>query len=191
MPKLDKEQSSALRAGSFILLGFSAFIITIWACGYLPGPVGRTFSLFTGFLWTPTIMEPTLFTLALMSILVLNHHRRKKAGSDYVEVDKGAAHASSNPVPQHPSGEDITAAIEGAAELGDHKDALRLMRGLPTDLLESEEFVAIRLQMARTNDDPNHIRGLSKKLKELNPSHPLLKESSKFQRPFIDSTHSD
>ena len=44
------------------------------------------------------------------------------------------------------------------------------MRGLPAELLESEEFIAIRLQMARTNSDPNHIRGLTKKLKELNPS---------------------
>ena len=102
MLKLDKEQSSALRAGSFILLGFSAFIITIWACGYLPGPVGRTFSLFTGFLWTPTIMEPTLFTLALMSILVLNHHRRKKSGSDYVELETAPGSAQRHPRPPLP-----------------------------------------------------------------------------------------
>ncbi|MGJ8725519.1 MAG: hypothetical protein ACSHYB_13250 [Roseibacillus sp.] len=182
MLKLDKEQSSALRAGSLILLGFSGFIITIWACGYLPGPVGRTFSLFTGFLWTPTIMEPTLFTLALMSILVLNHHRRKKAGSDYVPLEKVAdidsSHLATNSEPQPPSAQEVSAAVEDAADLGDHKDALRLMKGLPPELLESEEFIAIRLQMAQANDDPNHIRGLSKKLRELNPSHPLLKELS-------------
>ena len=182
MLKLDKEQRSSLWAGSLILLGFSAFIITIWACGYLPGAVGRTFSLFTGFLWTPTIMEPTLFILALMSILVLNHHRRKKSGSEYVALETSEEPAPSPSTDsvksQSPPEDEVTAAIEGAADLGDHKDALRLMRGLPTELLESEEFLAIRLQMARTNNDPNHIRGLSKKLKALNPSHPLLKDQA-------------
>ena len=69
MASFNKEQRSALRAGSLILLGFAGFIIVIWCCGYLPGPVGRTFSLITGFLWTPTIMEPTLFLLALMAFL--------------------------------------------------------------------------------------------------------------------------
>ena len=56
------------------------------------------------------------------------------------------------------------------------------MKGLPPELLESEEFIAIRLQMARTNDDPNHIRGLTKKLEALNSSHPLLQDSPKAEK---------
>ena len=186
MQMLDKEQRSALRAGTLILLGFAAFIVTIWVCGYLPGVIGRTFSLITGFLWTPTIMEPTLFLLALMSILVLNHHRRKKEGEELVyletidgpEASKLPAHSRSatfSEEPQPPSGEEMIATIEGTAALGDHKETLRLMLQLPPDLLESEEILAVRLQLAQANSDPNHIRGISRKLRELNSEHPLLK----------------
>lgn len=186
MPHFDQEQRSALRAGFLILLGFAAFIIIIWVCGYLPGPIGRTFSLFTGYLWTPTIMEPTLFLLALMSILVLNHHRRKKAGPELVYLETVEGPEAANlpehvrsvtfaEKPQPPSNDAMVAAIEGAAEMGDHKEALRLMLELPQELLESEEIVAVRLQLARNNKDPNHIRGLTRKLRELSPGHPLLK----------------
>jgi len=49
------------------------------------------------------------------------------------------------------------------------------MQELPEELLESEEVLAIRLQFAKDNKDPNHIRGLSRKLRELNPEHPELK----------------
>ena len=144
MSTFDKEQRSALRVGSLILLGFAGFIILIWCCGYLPGPLGRTFSLITGFLWTPTIMEPTLFLLALMSILILNHHRRKKEGADlvYLEtVDGPDAHklpehsrsATFTEEPQPSSGNEIIAAIEGAAAMDDHKEVLRMMLELPED----------------------------------------------------------
>lgn len=176
MAKLDKEQRSALRTGSFILLGFSAFIITLWACSYLPGPVGRTFALFTGFLWTPTIMEPTLFTISLMTILVLNHHRKKLAGPDYIELEStDSAHDSNE---QEAPPKELINAIQGAATKDDHKEAHRMMAELPPEFLESEEMVAIRLQMAHANNDPNHVRGLSRKLRELNPSHPSLEKAS-------------
>ncbi len=186
MPKLDQEQRTSLRVGGSILLGFAAFIIVIWVCGYLPGPIGRTFSLITGFLWTPTIMEPTLFLLALMSILVLNHHRRKKDGPDLVyletvegpegnELPEGSRSATFEEKPQPRSGEEMVAAIEGAAEMGDHKEVLRMMLDLPEELLESEPLLAVRLQLARNNSDPNHIRGLSRKLRALNPAHPALR----------------
>lgn len=187
MAALDKEQKSALRAGALILLGFSGFIIFIWCCGYLPGPIGRTFSLITGFLWTPTIMEPTLFLLALMSILVLNHHRRQKEGPDlvYLEtVDGPDAHrlpaqsrsATFVEKPEPASGKEMVAVIEGAAAMNDHKEVLRMMLELPSELLESEEILAVRLKLAQANNDPNHKRGLSRKLKALNPDHPQLRE---------------
>ena len=189
MKTLDKEQRTALRVGSFMLLGFAGFIVTIWVCCYLPGVLGRTFSIITGFLWTPTIMEPSLFLLAFMSILVLNHHRRKKAGDElvYLETIDGPeastlpAHSRSAVFAEKPqplSGEEIVATIEGAAAIGDHKETLRLMLQLPPELLESEEILAVRLQLAQANSDPNHIRGLSRKLRELNAAHPLLKQLS-------------
>lgn len=173
----DSSDRKAFKVGSAIILGFSAFIVILWACGYLPGSVGRTFSLITGFLWTPTIMEPTLFLMGLFSILILNHHRRTKSGPECVpleiesEVTPGAGPTEP---PQPPSGDEMVATIEGTAALGNHKDTLRLIRGLPEDLLESEEILAVRLQFARDNNDPNNIRGLSRKLRELNPDHPLL-----------------
>lgn len=187
MATLDREQRSALRVGSLILLGFAGFIILIWCCGYLPGPVGRTFSLITGFLWTPTIMEPTLFLMALMSILVLNHHRRKKDGPELVyletvegpDAEKLPAHSRSATYakkPQAPSGNEMVAAIEGAAAMKDHQEVLRMMLELPDDLLESEEILAVRLQLALANNDPNHTRGLSRKLRSLNPTHPSLRD---------------
>lgn len=185
MASFDKEQRSALRAGSLILLGFAGFIIVIWCCGYLPGPVGRTFSLITGFLWTPTIMEPTLFLLALMSILVLNHHRRKKDGPDLIYLEAGDGSEAQNlpersqatpfdEASQPLSGEEMVATIESTAARSEHKEVLRLMRDLPQDLLECEEILAVRLQLAQANNDPNHIRGLSRKLKAINPQHPQL-----------------
>ncbi|MDQ8192222.1 hypothetical protein [Roseibacillus persicicus] len=185
MKIFDREQQVALRVGSMILLGFAGFIVFIWVCGYLPGTIGRTFSLITGFLWTPLIMEPTLALMALMIILVLNHHRRKKEGPElvYLETVDGpeakqlpphSRSAAFSEEPQPPSGDEMVATIEGMMAVGDQKEAQRLMLELPSDLLESEEIVAVRLQMAQANSDPNHIRGLSRKLRELNPDHPLL-----------------
>ena len=185
MKHLDDEQRSALRVGATILLGYAGFIILLWCCGYIPGVVGRTFSLITGFLWTPTIMEPTLFLLALMTIMVLNHHRRKRQGSELVyletvnssdaeQLPEGSHSAIYSEKPQPHSGDEIVAAIEGAAALEDHKEALRLMREVPDELLEEERLLAVRLQLAKANQDPNHIRGLSRKLRLFNPEHPLL-----------------
>lgn len=169
----DSSDRKAFKVGSAIILGFSCFIVVLWAGGYLPGPVGSTFSLITGFLWTPTIMEPTLFLMGLFSILILNHHRRTKNGPECIVLE-GQAQADSGALPQPPSGDDLVATIEGTAALGDHKEALRLMRELPEELLESEEILAVRLQFAHENRDPNHIRGISRKLREVNPEHPLL-----------------
>jgi len=182
----DSDEKTSLKVGMSIILGFAILIVTLWACGYLPGTVGRTFSLITGFLWTPLIMEPTLFTLGLFAILILNHHRRTKNGSELVylesvdgpDAEKLPAESRSaifEEKPHPPSGEELVATIEGAAALGDHKEALRLMLELPEELLESEEILAVRLQFAKNNNDPNHIRGLSRKLREVNPEHPLLK----------------
>lgn len=186
MKVFDREQQAALRVGSMILLGFAGFIVLIWVCGYLPGTLGRTFSLITGFLWTPLIMEPTLALMALMIILVLNHHRRKKEGPELVylesvdgpeakQLPQHSRSATFSEPPQPPSGDEMVATIEGMMAVGDQKEAQRLMLELPSDLLESEEILAVRLQMAQANSDPNHIRGLSRKLRELNPDHPLLR----------------
>lgn len=173
----DSSDRKAFKVGSAMILGFSCFIITLWAGGYLPGPVGSTFSLITGFLWTPTIMEPTLFLMGFFSILVLNHHRRTKNGPECILLEAQSG-ADPRPVlkalPQPPSSDELMATIEGTAALGDHKETLRLMRELPEELLESEEILAVRLQFAHENSDPNHIRGLSRKLHEVNPEHPLL-----------------
>ncbi len=189
MPKPDREQLSALRVGAMILAGFAGFIILIWVLGYLHGTVGRTFSLITGFLWTPTIMEPTLFLLGLFTILILNHHRRQKDGPELVYLESVIGPDAQNlpehsrsatfvEKPQPPSGDDMIATIEGALELNDLKQFSRLLLELPPEALESEGAIAIRLRLARNNHDPNNIRGLTKKLRTINPDHPLLKEAS-------------
>lgn len=185
MPLPDKEQRTSLFVGASILIGFGAFFVVIWLCSFLPGVLGRTFSLITGFLWTPLVMEPTLFLLALFTILILNSHRRKKAGPElvYLETVDGPD-ASSLPLnsrsatfleePQPLAGDEMVAVVEGSLALNDHKETLRLMLELPPNLLESERILAVRLQLAKANKDPNHIRGLSRKLREVNPKHPLL-----------------
>lgn len=130
-------------------------------------------------------MEPTLFLTALMTILVLNHHRRQKEGPDLVyletvdspDADKLPPHSRSVTYAEKPqplSGNEMVATIEGAAAMEDHKEVLRLMLELPPELKESEEILAVRLQLARSNNDPNSIRGLTRKLKALNPEHPAL-----------------
>ncbi|MBK1833802.1 hypothetical protein [Roseibacillus ishigakijimensis] len=188
MKFFDREQWLALRTGGLILLAFAAGIVLIWVAGYLPGTVGRTFSLITGMLWTPTIMEPVLAVAALMAILILNHYRRQREGSEFVyleTVDGPAASqlpAESRAVtfadqPQPPSGEEVVAVVEGLVAMGDFRDAQRLMLELPPQLLEEEAMLAVRLQMAYHNEDPNHVRGLSRKLADLNPDHPALQQS--------------
>ncbi|MEM9079650.1 MAG: hypothetical protein AAGC74_03050 [Verrucomicrobiota bacterium] len=182
----DKQQRSSLWVGFGIILFFAAALALMWAATYLPGPVGRTFGLLTGMLWTPTIMEPTLLLAGLMAILILNHHRRKTEGPElvYLETVDGpdanllpeqARSATFPEKPQPPSGDEMIDTIEGALELNDHDQVTRLLLELPQDLLECERILAVRLQLAHANQDPNHIRGLSKKLRELNPKHPLLK----------------
>ena len=186
MQRENSDDRKAFKVGAGIILGFSAFFIILWACSFLPGTIGRTFSLFTGFLWTPLIMEPTIFPLGLFSILILNHYRRSKDTPEFVylesvegpeaqDLPSNSRSVTFQEAPQPPSSEDLIATIEGAAALGERKEALRLMLELPEELLESEEVLAIRLQFAKDNKDPNHIRGLSRKLRELNPEHPELK----------------
>jgi hypothetical protein len=183
VPRPDAEQQTSLKVGGAMIVAFALGLILIWTLGYLPGTIGRTFSLFTGFLWTPLIMEPLFFLTGLFAILILNHYRRQRSGSELIHLETGP-NSSTGESPlrpadfrdelQRPESKHLIATIEGAIEMGDHQEARRLLRELPDDQLDSEAVVAIRLQLAIHNQDPNHVRGLSRKLRELNPEHPLL-----------------
>lgn len=186
MPFLDLERRKALLVGGGIILAFALGLITLWTLGYVPGIVGTTFSLIAGFLWTPMIMEPVLFTVGLFSILVLNHHRKQKSGDELVLLETTDSSDPSKPtdpntleILSHEQFEALTSAIQKAAGDGDHKEVKRLMLEIPDAELDSEEVIAIRLQLAIANRDPNHIRGLTRKLRALNPEHVLLQEKVK------------
>jgi hypothetical protein len=183
----DTTQRTSLKVGGGMIVAFALGLILIWTLGYLPGTIGRTFNIITGFLWTPLIMEPLFFLTGLFAILILNHYRRERAGPElvYLETvnDPAAAELPSRSAvnleePQKLSGEELIAAIEGAAEMGDHKEALHLLLELPEERLNTEAIVAIRLKLALANHDPNHVRGLSRQLRALNPKHPLLAKVS-------------
>lgn len=185
MPFLDPERRKALLVGGAIILTFAVGLVALWGLGYVPGVVGTTFSLITGFLWTPLIMEPLLFIAGLFAVLILNHHRKVNEGEEIVvlETSESAGHRSQDrtDAPIDDSAtltqeqlDALTVALENAAETGDHKEVMRLMLEIPDAELDSEEVIAIRLQLAIANRDPNHIRGLTRKLHALNPEHPLL-----------------
>lgn len=181
----DRDQRAVLRAGLGIILSVAALILLIWLGGYLPGPIGDAFSFITGALWTPFIMEPTLFLIGLFAVIILNNARRKKEGSELVYLETvNPPHDSKLPPPSRssittekpipPTTEELISTIEGAMDLNEHQQATRLLLELPQEELETERILAVRLQLAKLNRDPNHIRGLSKKLRELNPEHPAL-----------------
>lgn len=183
---LDIERRKSLLVGGGIILVFAFGLIALWCLSYLPGAVGTTFSLITGFLWTPLIMEPILFVGGLFSILILNHHRKKTEGAEIVLLEtlddsatlRTAAGPDALEILSHEEFAALTASIRKAAAEGDHKEVMRLMLNIPDAELDSEEVIAIRLQLAIANRDPNHIRGLSRKLRELNPEHALLQENT-------------
>lgn len=185
--KPDQKERRALIVGLGIMGGIAFLLLSLRMMAYLPGPFGKTFSFFAHIFGTPLLMEPALFTVGLLSILILNHRRLKKEGPEcvYLETVESPEAAELDPASrsviyedksQPPSGDEMAATIEGFLELEDYPEAVRQLLLVPTEIKDSERFLGIRLRLALHNDDPNQVRGVAKALREIDPEHVLLKQ---------------
>lgn len=161
-----------------MLLAFSGLYLLIFLLGFLPKPIGIVFALIRGWLMTPLIMEPLLFIMGLFAILILNDYRRRKVGPELVYLEAvegpeatrlpaGSRSVTFTEEPAKPSGDEMLAAIEGALDMNDDDLAARLLFELSPEELESREVLQQRLRLAHLRSDPNQVRGVLAKLREL------------------------
>lgn len=171
---LNAPQRKSLRIGLGLILLAAVLIITIWWGTYLPGLAGEIFSMFAGIMWSPFLLDVSLFFMGLILILWLNNIRRLRDGDEFVyleQVDDPTANlpsdARSAVFPERPTELDPTvplAAIEGALALPDPKQATELLMDLPEEQLDHPEVLTLRIRLAEMNGDTAAAEDLRKKL---------------------------
>ncbi|NNM29998.1 MAG: hypothetical protein HKO57_10770, partial [Akkermansiaceae bacterium] len=81
-------QRKSLTVGLGLIVAAALIVTLIWAGTYLPGFLGEVFSIVAGIMWTPVLLDISLFVLGLAFVLWLNHHRRKREGDEYVYLEQ-------------------------------------------------------------------------------------------------------
>lgn len=169
-------QRKSLAVGFGLILAAAAIIVLIWVGTYLPGFPGEVFSMLAGIMWSPVLLDISLFLIGISLVLWINHVRLK-GGSDefvYLETVDGPdipddlpAEARSavyrdhpQPVPGHPA----LAAIEGALDLHDLRTATDLLFDLPEEELDLPETLVLRIRLAELSGDHEAARNLRMRL---------------------------
>ena len=180
-------QHRALAIGFGLILAAGAIVALIWAGTYLPGLAGEFFSMIAGIMWTPILLDITLFCLGIGLILWLNARARARDGDEYVYLEQVEgpdvpgempAEARSAVFPEKPEPQGIEpslAAIEDALELGDHKEASALLFALPEEELDGANVIALRVRLARGQGHDLKAQELLEQLRLKSPHHPLIR----------------
>ena len=138
-----------------------------------------------GFLWTPLILDFSLFILGVILVLSLNWYIRVRKGDECVYLEQvedppdglperaRSAIFSEEPQPQGLGPK--LAAIEGALALNDLSEATSLLFELPESHLEDSEVLALRIALARRKEHTGKADRLLQKLMAQSPQHPLCK----------------
>ncbi len=182
------EQKRALLIGFGLILVASAILLLIWLGMYLPGFAGEVFRKLAGMMWTPIIIDCSLFLLGVILVLSLNSFIRAKQGDEYVYLEQvdnppeglpdraRSAIFREAPVPQ--GIEAGLAAIEGALELNDLSEATTLLFELPSDQLEHPEVLALRITLARRKGHNDKANELLELLRVKSPRHSLCEDET-------------
>lgn len=184
MPLLPTQRRPLL-IGLGLILAAALVVTIIWAGTYLPGFLGDVFSVLAGIMWTPVLLDISLFILGFMFIMWLNAYRRKREGDEFVYLEQiegpgipadmppEARSAVFRNAPESLGDRPTIAAIEGALELDDLAAATELLMELPSEDIDTPEVLALRLQLARRQDRSDEAAELEKMLRLKSPHHPL------------------
>ena len=176
-------QKIALLIGFGLILAAAGFIGLIWLGMLLPGFAGEVFQKMAGLMWTPVILDASLFLIGLILVLWLNIHIRARDGDEYVyleqveaptsDLPEGARAVIFNEAPAPRGIEPSLAAIEGALELDDLSEATTLLYELPVERLEDPEVLALRIELSRRRGHDKKAAELREQLRLKSPQHPL------------------
>ena len=179
------EQKRALLIGGGLILAAAGLLLLIWLGMFLPGFAGEVFRKMAGFLWTPLILDFSLFILGVILVLSLNWYIRVRKGDECVYLEQvedppsglpekaRSAIFSEEPEPQGLGPK--LAAIEGALALNDLSEATSLLFELPESHLEDSEVLALRIALARRKEHTGKADQLLQKLMIQSPQHPLCR----------------
>ena len=177
------EQKRALLIGLGLILVVALFLLLVWLGMFLPGFAGEVFRKLAGLLWTPLILDSSLFILGVILVVSMNWYIRRKSGDECVYLAQVESppyglpeKARSAIFDEEPESQGIApnlAAIEGALALDDLSEATSLLFELPPDRLEDSEVLALRIALARRKGHEDRARDLWRQLKSQAPQHPL------------------
>jgi hypothetical protein len=185
--KFAPEQKRALLIGGGVILVAAGLLLLIWLGMFLPGFAGEVFRKLAGFLWTPLILDFSLFILGVILVLSLNWYIRVRKGDECVYLEQvedppdglpersRSAIFSEEPEPQGLAPK--LAAIEGALALNDLSEATSLLFELPEIHLEDPDVLALRITLARRKEHTDKADLLLQKLMAKSPQHPLGENS--------------
>jgi len=181
------EQKWALLIGFGLILAVAAILVLIWLGMFLPGFAGEVFRKLAGMMWTPLVLDFSLFLLGIILILSLNMFIRARKGDEYVyleqvedpptDLPEEARSAIFQEAPDPESLRPSLAAIEGALELNDLSEATRLLFELPPDQLEEPDGLALRIALAHRKGHHRKADDLLEQLRIKWPQHPLCQNS--------------
>ncbi len=178
-------QRKSLAVGFGLILGAAILVALIWLGTYLPGFAGEVFRMIAGMMWTPLLLDFSIFLFGIVLILWLNWFIRAREGDEYVYLEQVEgpevpadlpAEARTAVFTEEPESQGLApalAAIEGALELDDPAVAAELLYELPPDALGSPEVLSLRIRLARKNGDLPKARQLVEELRLKSPRHPL------------------
>lgn len=181
-------QRKSLAVGIGLLLAASAIILLLWWASYLPGFAGEFFSMVLGFMFTPVVLDISLFIIGLSLVLWLNKVRLARDGDEFVYLEQvdapevaGLPAEARTAIYQDPPAVLVDhpefAAIEGAIELGDFAEATDLLMELDDEVLDDPEVVALRYALARKQGHAETADLLRERLEALTPDHPFLRQT--------------
>ncbi|HAT19181.1 MAG: hypothetical protein HRU37_02375 [Roseibacillus sp.] len=182
------EQKRALLIGFGLILAVATLLVLIWLGMFLPGFAGEVFRKLAGMMWTPVVLDLSLFLLGITLILWLNMFIRAREGDEYVYLEQIEAPPDDLPeearsavfreAPEPQGLSPSLAAIEGALELNDLSEATSLLFELPPDQLEEPDVLVLRIALARRKGHHQKADDLLEQLRIRSPRHPLCRQRS-------------
>lgn len=143
-------QRKSLATGFGLIAAAAAVIVLIWVGSYLPGYPGEIFSMIAGIMWSPVLLDISLFILGLTLVFWINHVRRQAEGDEFVSLETVDA-------------PDL-AAIEGALDVEDADIATKLLFDLSEDELDQPDILALRIRLAELTGRSDEARTLRERL---------------------------
>ena len=172
-------QKRSLLVGFGIILAAASFIALIWMGMFLPGFAGEVFRKIAGLMWTPVILDVSLFLLGIILILWLNIAIRAREGEEYVSIELAENLPAASPTlssRRQADPRDLEpglCAIEGALKVDDLSEATTLLYELPADRLEEPGVRALRIELSRRKAHDKKAAALLEQLRVKSPHHPL------------------